>query len=74
MDSLNTKQIVPNTGTAALPGARRALAMRGKPGMIVCRLASLYDWVSGPPVTAQERQRAALADVKNSRFIGKFFA
>ena len=56
---------------AALPSARRALALQGRPARIVRQVAgvpvSLYYWISGPPVTSIEKERATLADASNSR-------
>ena len=60
-----------NIDSAALPAARRAQAGHGRSGRIAHRIASLpfslYGWVSGPPITKLERERAALADARNLR-------
>ncbi len=74
MRALMDEQSHLSSNNAALPAAKRALALRGRPVRIARRVvsvpASLYDWASGPPVTGMERERATLADIKNSRSAG----
>ena len=58
--------------SAALPAARRAVQSgRGRNARIARRIASLplsfYGWVSGPPITKLERERAALAYARNAQ-------
>ena len=60
-----------NANTAALPAAKRAQGNERRAGRIVRRAASLpvslYGWLSGPPMTSLERERATLAEARNSR-------
>ena len=52
--------------TAAFPAARRAEKVQRRSGRIAGRLASFYNWLSGPAMTARERNRAEAADFRNS--------
>lgn len=74
MTTIKTERISANPDTAALPAARRAQAAHGRPTRLARRLASapasLYGWISGPPMTNLERERATLADVSNSKGAG----
>ena len=54
-------------GTAAFPAARRAERIQRRLGRIAGRLTSFYDLVSGPAMTARERARAELEDIRNSQ-------
>ena len=71
MATFSEVQLSATTDTAVMPAARRLLAMQAKPARIALRLASIpasvYGWASGPATTNLERERATLADVRNSR-------
>lgn len=74
MTTFNADKNSLNPDTATLPAARRAQAAHGRPTRLARQLvsapASLYGWISGPPMTNLERERATLADVKNSKGAG----
>ena len=78
MNNPMTRNESSNSDTASLPAAKRARAGRGRPARIVRRLAavpsSFYGWVSGPPMTKLERERAALVAVTNFRRSGNLLA
>ena len=66
-----SEKVSRNGGTAALPAVTRARSGQRRGGGFVRRLASvpgsLYGWVSGPALTNLERERATLAEARNSR-------
>ena len=63
MTAFNLNEIPRNADTAETPAARQA--SRRRPGRMVRKLASspvsFYNWLSGPPLTDQDRARANLA-------------
>ena len=65
MTAFNRNQVSRNAPVAASPAAQRA--MRRGAGRVGRRVAALYGWLSGPPVTELERSRAALAEARNSQ-------
>ena len=74
MGNLMNEQSNPGPSNAAMPAARRVSAMPSRPAAIVRRVASVqaavYDWASGPPITALEREQALMADIRNYRRTG----
>ena len=74
MTTFNFNKVSRSSGTAALPAAKRAQAGKGRAGRMVRRLASfpvsLDNWLSGPPLTNLERERATLAYVRNHQGSG----
>ncbi len=71
MATFTSREISRNGEVAALPSAKRAQTGQGRGSRIARRLASvpgsLYSWVSGPPMTSMERERATLAYARNGR-------
>ena len=64
----NTPNKLPRSGsTAAFPAAKRGERNLRRPGRVVDRLAALYDFISGPAMTARERTRADLLDIRNAQ-------
>ena len=60
-------KLSPTGNTAAFRAVRRAETTQRRRGRIAGRLAAFYDLVSGPAMTAQERTRAELADIRNAQ-------
>ena len=59
MTAFRIDRVSRNGGVAESPAARRVAGRVGR------RAAAVYGWLSGPPVTGLERDRAALAAARN---------